>query len=262
MRASTVLALAAVAAVSQERPPDDPVYWQVEDPDHWLGLIADHTPPASAGASESGHFCFGVLGDAHRGVSESADEGSLYWHTNLEGYRGATMHDPKTIFIAPYHAEHTSDYEKARTMAHEGLHWHFGPAPFQYKGDIVPNRWSAEELIDQIIKDCFEDEKEEEDDIGSGGGGGGGGGGQEIRIDFASITCDMVYNEGETTCLADIVFEQSEPGFVEIDYRNCPDPSHDHSSTESVWVVPDTDGIVTIAGHCFAKGSGWECKQD
>ena len=78
------------------------------------------------------------------------------------------------MLIHPTHYEHTSDYEKARTMAHEGIHWTFGPPPFQYNGKRYMKTDSidyAERLVEEIVAECFLPEKEDEDDDPDPGGG-------------------------------------------------------------------------------------------
>ena len=147
---------------------DDPAYWEVENPDYWLGLIDKHTPPISFGTSKNGHFCSPMVGNAYNGVAEAADRRRLTWDTRLDAEtRGKVEYEnrkPIRMRINPDHSKHDSDYEIARTMAHEGLHWYFGWHPFKYRGKLYSTEKTAENLIREIITDCYEKEKKEEED--------------------------------------------------------------------------------------------------
>ncbi|MDE0659882.1 MAG: hypothetical protein OXI79_09585 [Gammaproteobacteria bacterium] len=136
-----------------------------------------------APVSGNGHFCSPLLSSASGEVAASAGHGQLLWATDevLEGSLGRARYFPSFTRIVINYDLHKDgddldDYAVAMTMAHEGLHAHFGPAPFSYLGetytrkrvrdpygsetDSVPEH---ELLIREIIGDCFEPEEEEEE---------------------------------------------------------------------------------------------------
>ncbi len=171
-----VLALLAAVALGgfvQETPK----YWAVEDPDKWLGLIAKYTPSVTENAS-----CNGYLSYAYDAVSAAADKGSFWWDSRLDSERGSTYFNPETlkpasIAINPDHSEHVNDYEISMTMAHEGLHWHYGQ-PAVINGKVM-TKDEAETWIQNTIGLCYkEEEEEDEDDPVCGAGADCNGGGE------------------------------------------------------------------------------------
>ncbi|MYI07427.1 MAG: hypothetical protein F4059_08975, partial [Gemmatimonadetes bacterium] len=155
-------------------------YWPVDSVEYWTGLINKYTPPIEAGADSTtnGHFCYPLLSGASGAVAEAASQGKLIWDTRLKPeWRGMVDWNGRTpiaMRINPNHLAHSSDYEAALTMAHEGLHWDFGGTPFTYRGKLytgkrIPNPHGFgndsipddEALVRDIIVGCYQPEEEE-----------------------------------------------------------------------------------------------------
>lgn len=179
----TFTAVLGLAAAFMFAPPavaqQDSTLWEVEEPGKWIRLIDRHTPPITVkpDPAANGHFCYPLISGASKQVSAVADKGQLYWARPPRvkpEWLGATIHGIgyKQILINWNHPGNASDYWKAMTMAHEGLHAYFGPEPFTYLGDQYTSKnvyvngdsiSEGEALIREIIEDCFEPEEEEEE---------------------------------------------------------------------------------------------------
>ncbi len=145
---------------------DDEDAWQVEDPDYWLGLIAKYTPSQAENAA-----CNGYLTYAYNAVDEAASHGRLVMDRRpyMSDYRGRVRWEgntPTHILINPDHSEHVNDYQISMTMAHEGLHWHYGK-PIVINGNLM-TKDEAETWITKTVIDCYKEEEEEEDDEPTG----------------------------------------------------------------------------------------------
>ncbi len=190
---AVLLALAfMVAPPAFAQPPDTATTWQVSDPNKWINLIDKHTPPITQQpkVSGNGHFCHAILSSASTGVAQTAAKKQLWWVRPPivpANVLGRTRHfvDHSQILINWDHPGNSTDYWKAMTMAHEGLHAHFGPEPFTYSGNQYTSKKvyvngdsisEGEALIREIIEDCFEEEKKEEEDPQCGEGADCGGG--------------------------------------------------------------------------------------
>ena len=190
--------------------------------------------------------------DVKTATLEGLEADTIYIGSNpvLDGEHWDEAPEAHRILLDTMERSHvTQPRDKAkvfRTLVHEAVH--------HSRGGGHDGNWQF------YLYECHDEIPRSLGDDGTGGGGGSGGEPIRINVDIGGVTCDMVYNVGDTTCMPDVSFEMSEPGLVEVDYRNCPDPTHDHSSTEWVWAVPDSDGRFTMSGHCFTTGSGWECK--
>lgn len=224
MTTGTVMLVLATALVSWPlASAQETATWQVENPDHWIGLIDKHTPPISSGTSGNGHFCNPLLGYASGAVAEAAAQKQLWWVKPPivgENVLGQTTYNPYQIRINWDHPVHQgSDYEKAMTMAHEGLHWHFGPPPFEYRGQVYTSEINDEgvreheALILEIIADCFEEEEEEEEPNDPGGGGSGGNEFNDPVIG-QDVTCHYTYNPlgGAFSCVG-LTLYNTPPGW-------------------------------------------------
>lgn len=237
------------------RPQDPPTptstVWFVDNADHWIGLIDQHTPASYAKEyvdpnTRVKYSCKSRLELAAGIVAEVAQLNQLVWdrRVHMDGARG--YYDNMWIWINPDHPDHTSDWEYAKTFAHEGMH-----------GTFDLPKAEEEALIRGLIDHCFEEERKPPPPPPGSGGGGPEAPPEPPSISFSGITCDMVYNEGEESCWS-ISFDLEEAQFVSVDWRGCDDPTHQHPSTSWIWASPDANGTFTFE-HCVQRNSGWEC---
>ena len=147
--------------------PQDSLVWpiDIEEANVWIDLISAYTPTEqgdSVSVGPGGNHkvsCRDALTGGADGVADAARQRKLWWDKRLQEYdrRGETE-SQLYLSINPDHGEHTSDWEFARTFAHEGIHWEW---PYS-EGDV-----------DKIIKGCFLSENNEDDELACDGCGGG-----------------------------------------------------------------------------------------
>lgn len=166
-----VLALLAAVVFGGSVFVQDPEAWQVEDPDYWIGLIEKYTPTVKENAA-----CWGYLGYAADAVADAASQGRLLWDTRIGSDRGqarfSETFERTWLLINPDHPEHVDDYQISMTMAHEGLHWHYG-IPRVINGKLM-TKDEAETWVRNTIDTCYEDKEKEEPTCGEGADCGGG----------------------------------------------------------------------------------------